>query len=277
VEADGDSHTTYTFTDPAIKLLDPTKESGYGDASSIEFPENMKMLPTVINSNLWSFDYDSNGLYTNETITPAMRVLIATTVPVSFTREITQACPVAEFVSATGCYSCASGFDIVIKAKSTCEVASVDVTDTENIVKIYTGIIALTKTYQNFHIRGSTHSVKNDFVLALTDGDKQALITVSFTATQQKELNHLNHTLVQTDAGDDVSTNIPLPKATWLASTIDAFKDMFSGTNWWQGALSILGAVLVIIAMAIIVPMIIGSISSKGWCSKSKSGKIANE
>lgn len=166
--------------------------------------------------------------------------------PVYYTRLVETVCPVAELVSASGCYSCAIGASVRVTLDSTCHAGLVTfaVNDSPNILLTTASMIITTDPAQ-YTIFLLTPMETNDFTLQVfTDNVMyNTSVHVTFSAYEYAYVQNLTSTNAQTNttAPADSGVILPLPLVFGLSYQAEV------------GILAAVGAVIAIIILFIII------------------------
>jgi len=158
-----------------------------------DFPTD---LPGDVNGNYWTYDPASGRVNVDIPSSGDVQYAIRSAA-FTFTREITEVCPVASFISADGCYNCQAGSEAHIIARSDCLSGSASLSVNVDYITLSTRYILLSEASTKLLINFVTTQAMNDFTITITsDSGKSANVIVSFVAVNGENIGFSNTTVI---------------------------------------------------------------------------------
>lgn len=235
----------------------------------------LKPFPTVIGGNSWS--YTNGELISNITTAPAILYTIETPVGLKFQRVVYKVCPKALFKSASGCYNCLLGFQIIIEASSLCRDGPVTFYTEDPTIHLHTSSIILTTSTKNYTISGTTTKSENDFNLLLYGNGGNFTINVAFTAVFESTVsNDTDYKNNNDGRGGSNPVNWDDIKDSFSNVLPGFLEDLFgSGLPSWKQWLILIGFIIVcIVTFILLIPVFRWAISYSFSSYKSKFDKF---
>jgi len=153
------------------------------------------------------------------------------------TKSTLPVCPdIIKLVNVYGCRVCDVGFQITLKAKSSCHqgVALLKLKGPGDFF-LTDASVFLEEIESVVTISGKTNETYNKFTICLYEEDREACQYIEFPADLVNKVG--NQSFLQ---GEGVKINVPLAWGTW-----DKWLDFFSPRNWWKMFLILVGCVAI--------------------------------
>jgi hypothetical protein len=253
----GATSNAYTFTSPAFSKiftdLDLLPFYDAGDYWTSEIIFNGNNAPTA-----WAF--------INVASPPALLVTVETTSNITFSRTVDLVCPLASFVSSSGCYECEVGVTLIFSVQSLCSPGFVAISTNSSGIGVYTQSLSINNTAYNYAIGISTQIAQNDICIQFTGNGGSQSVCISFTASF--------YTPQSPPAPSNNGTNVPQKKSCGFACNADDFfKNVFNGVaKWWEYIIFVIFFIICIVLLVIFFPLFVwmfkGLYSGVRWITR---------
>ena len=164
-----------------------------------------RALPAIVDGNLYTGN--ASGLVTNLTAPPPLLFSMTTPGGLTYTRTQNVVCPVFSITNASGCYSCTSGSQVFIIARSSCLSGIVTLTSNVPLVTTSLSLTTLDAQY-TIQIRPTSSPI----TISLTLSSPFATSTQTFTFTPVFVTDVVNQTFISstnaTSGGESAWTSL---------------------------------------------------------------------